>query len=119
MPELTKTTFLLIEGKITKAKDGNRKLQLKIREDGTNNIFEKKVWLGSITVVEHDDKKFFSETVFINKGNEKITLGTAEGDIHKREFPNLIDEERREGLFTLYKEQDIPRIFLLDRNLLS
>ncbi|MEI8223893.1 MAG: hypothetical protein WCG20_02100 [bacterium] len=120
MPEQTQgTMFLLVEGKITKAKGEDRKLQVIFREDGTSHPIEKKLWLGSITVIERGDKKFFSETVFINNNNQKIILGTAEGDVHKREFPHLLDEERKQGLFSLYKEQDIPRIFILNKALLS
>lgn len=114
-----KTLFLLVEGAITKSKDGRRKLHIKIRMDGDHAIIEKKVWLEEITIVERDEKKFFSETVFINQDNKKVILGTAEGDIHKREFHNLIDEDRKQGLFSLYKEQDIPRFFYLNEKLIS
>ena len=115
----SETTFLLVEGKITKAKGGNRKLQVTFREDGVNHVYEKKFWLGSIKVIERGEKKFFSETVFINNNSQKIILGTAEGDIHKREFPHLLYEERKQGLFALYQEQDIPRVFILNKALLT
>lgn len=113
------TTFLLIEGMITKTKNGNRKLQLTLREDNTDHLIKKKLWLGSITIVERHEKKFFSETVFINDNRQKIILGTAEEDINKREFTNLLDAERKQELLDLYKEQDIPHTFILNKALLG
>lgn len=104
--------YLLIAGVITKTRDDHRKLCLTLQQQGTNFVTQKKLWLDSITVREQNDKKFFSETIYINECNSRVILGVAEREIEKREFHNLLDPKRKDCLLRLYKEESIPSTFL-------